>query len=94
MDKVYVVYYDNGHSYEDHDVSVDKIFLSEDSASKYVIDRNKNRDFVTSMTKEKYYSQNPDEITQSFEDWLFYEMSEWNFYNSGRYFYTEKEVSK
>jgi hypothetical protein len=90
--KVYLVYYDNGHAYEDHDVSVVKIFLSEDSASKCVIDRNNNREFVPSMTKHEYYSQDPEEIGQSYEDWLKYAKSSWDFYNCGKYFYLEAEV--
>ena len=90
--KVYVVYYDNGHAYEEHDVSVSKIFLSEDSASKYVIDRNNNREFVPSMTKHEYYSQDEDCIGQSYEDWLMYEKSSWDYYNCGRYFYSQTEV--
>jgi hypothetical protein len=91
MDKVYLVYYDNGHSYEDHDVSVDKIFLSEDSASKYVMDMN-NKGFVPSMTKEEYYSQEEDYNITSYEDWLIHDESLWNYYNCGKYFYLEKEV--
>jgi hypothetical protein len=91
MDKVYLVYYDNGHSYEDHDVSVDKIFLSEDSASKYVMDMN-NKGFVPSMTKEEYYSQEEDYNVTSYEDWLIHDESFWSYYNSGKYFYSEKEV--
>jgi hypothetical protein len=90
--KVYVVYYDNGHAYEEHDVSVDKIFLSEDSASKYVIDKNNNKEFVPSMTKQEFYSQDVDDITQTYEDWLLYESSSWHYHNCGRYFYSQTEV--
>jgi hypothetical protein len=89
--KVYVVYYDNGHAYEEHDVSVSRIFLSEDSASKYVIDRNNNREFIP-ITKEEYYSQDLDDVSQSYEDWLKYEKSSWDYYNCGRYFYVQTEV--
>lgn len=91
MEKVYVVYYDNGHSYEDHDVSVNKIFLSEDSASKYVTDKNKPKEFVA-MTKAEYYSQDPDCIDQTYEDWLSSQESLWDYYNCGAYYYSEVEV--
>jgi len=85
--KVYVVFYDNGRSSEDHDINLDRIFLSEDSASKYVIDKNSNRGSSPSMTKEEYYSQDEKYISQSYEEWLYYETLDWDYY-----FYAEAEV--
>jgi hypothetical protein len=92
MDKVYVVYYDNGHSHEERDVSVSKIFLSENGAVNYIIQKNYNNEFVPSMTKQEFYSQDVDNIRQTYEDWLLYEKSSWDYNNCGRYFYSETEV--
>lgn len=42
MNKVYIVYYDNGADYiEDHDVSISRVFANEQDANKYKDDENK-----------------------------------------------------
>ena len=41
MKKVYLVWYDNGATYpEDHQTYIDRIFLSKESADKYVSSKN------------------------------------------------------
>lgn len=36
MDSVYLVWYDNGEEWEDHDTSVDKVFHTREGAEKYL----------------------------------------------------------
>ena len=51
-----------------------------------------HKEFVPSMTKQEFYSQDVDDITQTYENWLLYESSSWHYHNCGRYFYVEAEV--
>ena len=54
LQKVFIVYYDNGMDYEDHQVDVFKVFASKDKADVFVKER---MDVINSSTEESsYYS--------------------------------------
>ena len=89
MEIVYIVYYDNGMDYEDHQVSVDRIFASRESADKYQNEKTQSLLF-TIISKEDYYKQDADDINYSYED--FYDMTwnEWSMYQrDARYYVME-----
>jgi len=96
MEKVYLVYYDNGQSYEDHDVSVSKIFANIEGANKYAEESNAplKGPFVCSISKEDYYKQDADDIMYIYEQFYQMELFDWNWValSDSRYFVCEADV--
>ncbi len=52
MEKVFIVYYDNGFSYDDNEVVVFKVYSSRDKADAFVKER---MDAINSTPKEELY---------------------------------------
>jgi hypothetical protein len=91
MQQVYAVWFDNGMSYEDNDVSLIKLFSSQEDAKAFVEEKKINMStFVPSMTKEQYYAQ--DDVTCSYDVWLEHEEHMWGYFNSGHYFISTEEL--
>lgn len=96
MEKVYLVYYDNGLNYEDHYVYVDKVFGSEESANKYVQEKNTTiQTYTPSVSREQYESENWHEETRcSYNDYIEHEQYDWSMSRDSRYYVKEEEVLK
>lgn len=52
MEKVFIVYYDNGMEWDDHKVEVFKVYASRDKADAFVKER---MDAINSTPKEELY---------------------------------------
>jgi len=93
--KVYLVWYDNELPYEEYRVYLYKVFAREEDAKVYVEQENeKNKVFVPSMTKEEFYSQDPEDITCDYEQFYNYEEYEWYQWRSGKHYYTAEDVNE
>jgi hypothetical protein len=92
--EVYLVYYDNGCSYEDHHTYVDKVFGSKESADKYAEEKNAPmQKYTPSVTEERYVSENWGETTgYTYADFIENEHYEWSINVDARYFVAAMEV--
>jgi hypothetical protein len=92
--KIYIVWYDNGLSYEDHNISISKVFASFDDAKAYADERNTStsKEYVPSITKEEYYSQPSEDIYMSYEDWVDHEAYVFEYHNQGQCLITDEDV--
>lgn len=91
--QVYLVWYDNGLDYEDHDVSLKKIFASEEDAKAYVEEKNAaERKFVPDMTEEEYYAQDSENIYCTYDEWVANEYYGWSYFSRGKFHMTTEEV--
>jgi len=95
METVFLVYYDNGLTYEDHYVSVDKIFSSKESAHKYAEEKNAPlQKYTPSVTEERYISENWSETTgYTYADFIENEHYEWSTNVDSRYYVSVMEVN-
>ena len=96
MDKVYLVYYDNGESYGDHHVHVDKVFGSKESADKYAEEKNAAiQTYTPSVTKEKYESEKWQEQNgYTYNDYIEQDQYKWSMCINARYYVSVEEVLK
>jgi hypothetical protein len=94
MEKVYLVYYDNGMSYEDHHVYVDKVFASRESADLYAEEKNAPmKEYKPSVTEEEYISNNmAEEVGCGYDDFIQWEQLDWSMHRDARYYVSEQEV--
>jgi hypothetical protein len=94
MEKVYIVYYDNGQSWEDHYVSVSKVFASQETAQAYADEKNAPiQKFTPSVSQERYESENWAEETRcGYEQFLENEVYEWSMSRDGKYYVSEEQV--
>lgn len=94
MEKVYIVYYDNGQSWEDHYVSVSKVFASLETATKYAEEKNAPlQKFTPSVSKERYESENwAEETGCGYEQFLENEQYEWLMSSDAKYYVSEEEL--
>jgi hypothetical protein len=94
MEKVYLVYYDNGMSYEDHHVHVSMIFASRQSADKYAEEQNAPmKEYKASVTREEYISKNmAEEIGYSYDEFIQWEQLDWSIHRDARYYVSEEDV--
>ncbi len=92
MNQVFAVWYDNNLQYEDHDVSLCKLFASKDDASSFVAERTALlTNFKPDMTEEEYNAQ--DHIYCSYAQWVEDQRHMHAYFNQGQYFITEEEVN-
>ena len=90
MEKVYLVYYDNGMSYEDHHVYVDKVFSSRESADKYAEEKNAPmQEYKPSVTREEF---KPEEVGCTYDDFIESEKWDWHMNRDARYYVGEQEL--
>ena len=90
MEKVYLVYYDNGMSWEDHHVYVYKIFSSRESADKCAEEKNAPiKEYKPSITKEEF---NPEEVGCTYDEFIESEVYDWSMGRDSRYYVAEKEL--
>jgi len=94
MEKVYLVYYDNGQSWEDHHVYVEKIFSSKESADLYAEEKNAPmKEYKASVTREEYISNNmAEEVGCGYDDFIQREQYEWSMNRDAKYYVSEEEV--
>jgi len=101
MEKVYLVYYDNGQTWEDHHVYVDKIFSSKESADKYVEEKNAPiQEYTPSITEERYISENWAEDTgytyagfgYTYAGFIENEQYDWSMHRDSKYYVSESDV--
>jgi len=94
MENIYLVYYDNGLSYEDHHTYVDKVFGSKESADKYTEEKNAVvQKYTPSVTEDIYISENWRETTgYTYADFIENECYEWSINVDSRYYVTTMEV--
>lgn len=93
LKKVYIVWYDNQLPYEDHHIYLSRAFTKEEDAKVYAEQENERiKNFLPSMTKEEYYAQDAEDIQNSYEEFCEYEAHHWEFYCSGKYYYTAQDV--
>jgi len=94
MKKVFLVYYDNGMSYEDHYVSVNRVFGSKESAEAYAEEKNAPlREYKAPITKEEYDANNmTQEIGYTYEDYIESDQYDWMMCRDARYYVSEEEV--
>jgi hypothetical protein len=93
MEKVYLVYFDNGMNYEDHYVHVSKVFASKESADKYAEEQNAPmRHFKCSVSKEDYYKQDSEYIRSTYEEYVEMEQHEWMMLSDAKYYVSEEEL--
>jgi hypothetical protein len=92
--QVFAVWYDNGLSYEEHNVSLCKLFASKDDASSFVAERTALlTNFTPDMTEEQYNAQDPDDIYCSYVQWVEDQRHMHAYFNQGQYFISEEDVS-
>jgi hypothetical protein len=90
MEKIYLVYYDNGMFYEDHHTYVDKIFSSKESAEKYAEEKNAPiNEYKPSVTREEF---KPEQVGCSYEEFVRWEQLEWSMCRDERYYVREEEL--
>jgi hypothetical protein len=94
MEKVYLVYYDNGERWEDHAVRVDMIFASEEKAVEYAEQKNAEiQTYTPSVTREKYESENWDEDTRwSYDEFIENEQYDWSMMRDSKYYVSAYDV--
>ena len=94
MEKVYLVYYDNGQHWEDHHTYVDKVFLSKESADVYVEEKNAPmKEYKPSVTEEKYISENWFESTgNDYATFIEHEQYDWSMCRDAKYYVSEQYV--
>lgn len=94
MEKVYLVYYDNGQTWEDHRVSVHKVFASKESADICAEEMNiPIKEYKPSVTREEYISNNmAEDIGWSYEDYIENEQYDWSIFRESYYFVCEEEL--
>jgi len=92
--KIYIVWYDNGLSYEDHNVSISRVFASFDDAKAYADERNASasKEYTPSITKKEYYDQPSEDIYMSYEEWVDHEAYVFEYHNQGEYLITDEDV--
>jgi hypothetical protein len=94
MDQVFAVWYDNNLQYEDHDVSLCKLFAKKDDALSFIVERKALvTEFKPDMTEEEYNAQDPDYIYCSYEQWVEDQLNMYRYFNQGQYFITEEEIN-
>jgi hypothetical protein len=90
MEKIYLVYYDNGQTWEDHAVSVSKVFASKESAEKYAEEKNVPiKEYTPSVTREEY---NAEEVGCSYDEFIQSEQFDWSVYRDAYYYVREEEL--
>lgn len=96
MEKVYLVYYDNGERWEDHSVTVHKVFASKESADKYADEKNaRMQTYTPSVSREKYESERwIEETGYSYDEFIENEVYDWTMCRDSKYFVSEEEVLK
>lgn len=94
MEKVYLVYYDNGERWEDHYVHVDRVFANKQSADKYAEEKNAPMQHYTpSITEEKYVSENWGQDTgYTYSEFIQNEQYDWSMARDAKYYVSEEEV--
>jgi len=94
MEKVYLVYYDNGERWEDHHVYVDKIFLSKESADVYAEEKNAPmQKYTPSVTEERYIAENWSETNGcTYSQFIENEQYDWSMYRDAKYYVSESDV--
>jgi hypothetical protein len=94
MEKVYLVYYDNGQQWEDNSVTVMRVFASKENAELYVEEHNSLiRNYVPSVTKEEYIQKGYAEETHyTYEQFIDMEHYDWMMDSSANYFVREEIV--
>ena len=94
MKNVYLVYYDNGQSWEDHHVYVDKIFSSKESADVYAEEKNAPmQEYTPSVTEEMYISNNWAETNgMSYDEFIENEQYDWSMHRDEYYYVSESDV--
>lgn len=90
MEKVYLVYYDNGQRYEDHHMHVSAVFSSKESADRYAEEKNAPiREYRPSVTREEY---NAEEMGYTYDEFVESEIYDWSMYRDARYYVSEQEL--
>lgn len=90
MEKVYLVYYDNGERYEDHHVYVHRVFSSKESADKYAEEQNVPiKEYKPSVTEEDFDAEG---AGCSYDEFIQSEQFDWNIGRDARYYVSEEEV--
>lgn len=94
MEKVYLVYYDNGQHWEDHHTYVDKVFLSKESADVYAEEKTAPlQKYTPSITEERYISENWFEDTgYTYTDFKENEQYDWSRSRDAKYYVSETDV--
>lgn len=93
METVYVVYYDNGQHYEEHDISVQRVFASRESADNFVNEKTQKLIFTIESKEEYEKNLNRDEPHYSYEDYYEMQWQDWNYYCAdARYYVREYAV--
>jgi hypothetical protein len=91
---VYVVFHDNGMSYEDNQIYVSDVFENEKDAQACVDDNNHRlRNYCSSMTKAEYYAQAPEDISWDYERFLEIEESNHYMYSDGNFYFTSFKLN-
>jgi hypothetical protein len=94
MNQVFAVWYDNNLQYEDHDVSLCKLFAKKDDALTFAAKQTKLlTDFKPDMTEEEYNAQDPNDIYYSYAEWVEDQRHTHAYFNQGQYFITEEDVN-
>jgi hypothetical protein len=94
MNQVFAVWYDNGLSYEEHDVSLCKLFASKENASSFVAESTASlTNFKPDMTEEEYNAQDPDDIYCSYAQWVEDQRHMHAYFNQGHYFITDEDIN-
>ena len=88
MEKVYLVYYDNGQQWEDNSVTVMRVFASKENAEAYVEEHNSSiRNYTPSVSKEEYIQTH-----YTYEQFIDMEYYDWMMDSSANYFVREEIV--
>lgn len=92
--KIYLVWYDQS-SFPEPVISFCKAFNKKEDAQSYIEERtNASAIFVPSMTEEEYNCQDKND-PRFFHDYEFFiqcEKDQWEYYNSGTFYYSEEIV--
>ena len=75
MKTVYIVMWDNGQSYEDHDHGITAIFESEESAMECIKKCTEENKMPTLMSKEEYNAL--EDVQYPYEDYVSYAHIAW-----------------
>ncbi len=94
MEKVYLVYYDNGQSWEDHHTYVERIFASKESADLYAEEKNAPmKEYKASVTEEEYVFKNmAEQVGYTYDEFIQWEQLDWSIHRDARYYVSEQEV--
>lgn len=90
MEKVYIVYHDNGCFGDDHWVAVNKVFISKESANNYAEMKNSKLLTFNPYTKEEWESMNPD---YDYSHYLYNAEMEYDYIKQSTYFTQEYELN-